>query len=246
MNSNLLAVMLVGVVLMGSVSSQSAKKNDTMYAFGKQCAAMFSGKASLLDKTAGNPESPTALDIKDNAVFSCEETEKTSTLTLNFDPSNSGIGGDPVSSVTLNFEHGNQYWLFTEGVVKTSKREYGMVYMEAPYGMETPHKFSFACTKTHFRLIDQNDKNKKYVKVEFYIEYLQFQPYDVSVNETNYTFGKVNYCQGFFTSGIWMAITVSLLLAFILAFGVSMLFNIQPMDRFDDPKGKPLMIAQEK
>ena len=59
-------------------------------------------------------------------------------------------------------------------------------------------------------------------------------------------FGKVNYCQGFFTSGIWMAIMTSLLLVLILAMGISVLCNINTMDRFDDPKGKPLNIAIEK
>jgi V-type H+-transporting ATPase S1 subunit len=72
------------------------------------------------------------------------------------------------------------------------------------------------------------------------------QPFGVQTNGTSYTFGKVNYCQGYFSSGIWMAITSSLLLTVILAFGVSMLFSIKTMDRFDDPKGKPLNIAMEK
>jgi V-type H+-transporting ATPase S1 subunit len=71
--------------------------------------------------------------------------------------------------------------------------------------------------------------------------------FDVIMNgSTNYTFGKVNYCQGFFTAGIWMAISSSMILGLILLFGVSFLLNIKTMDRFDDPKGKPLHIAQEK
>jgi V-type H+-transporting ATPase S1 subunit len=43
-----------------------------------------------------------------------------------------------------------------------------------------------------------------------------------------------------------MGIMSSLLLTFILAMGVSMLCNVNTMDRFDDPKGKPLTIAAEK
>jgi len=43
-----------------------------------------------------------------------------------------------------------------------------------------------------------------------------------------------------------MAITSSLILTFILAFGVALLFNVKTMDRFDDPKGKPLTIGAEK
>ena len=75
---------------------------------------------------------------------------------------------------------------------------------------------------------------------------MKIQPFNITTNGTAYVFGKVNYCQGFFSSGIWMAITSSLLLTFILAVGVSFLFNVKTMDKFDDPKGKPLNIAIEK
>ena len=66
------------------------------------------------------------------------------------------------------------------------------------------------------------------------------------MNSTGYSFNRPNYCQGFFSAGIWMAITASLLLTLILACGVSFLFSVKTMDRFDDPKGKPLTIAAEK
>lgn len=72
------------------------------------------------------------------------------------------------------------------------------------------------------------------------------QALGVQVNGTNFKFGTINYCQGFFSSGIWMAITSSLILAIILACGVSVLLKVNTMDRFDDPKGKPLNIGQEK
>ena len=67
-----------------------------------------------------------------------------------------------------------------------------------------------------------------------------------SNDSTSYTFGQINYCQGFFSNGIWMAITTSLILGIILSVGLSFLLNIKIMDKFDDPKGKPLNIAIEK
>jgi V-type H+-transporting ATPase S1 subunit len=72
------------------------------------------------------------------------------------------------------------------------------------------------------------------------------QPISVANDKANFTFGRVNYCQGFFTSGIWMAISATVIMTFILAFGVSLLFNVKALDRFDDPKGKPLNIGAEK
>lgn len=43
-----------------------------------------------------------------------------------------------------------------------------------------------------------------------------------------------------------MAITSSLIMLIILAFGISMLTSIQTMSKFDDPKGKALQISAEK
>jgi V-type H+-transporting ATPase S1 subunit len=63
---------------------------------------------------------------------------------------------------------------------------------------------------------------------------------------TNFTFGQINYCQGFFTPGIWMSVSASFILIGILSFALSFLLGINTMDKFDDPKSKPLLIAQEK
>ncbi len=72
--------------------------------------------------------------------------------------------------------------------------------------------------------------------------FLQFQPF---YGNGSY-FGPPNYCTSFFTSGIWMGITSSLLCLGILLFGVHRMMSIKSNDRFDDPKGKPLIIkAQE-
>lgn len=47
-------------------------------------------------------------------------------------------------------------------------------------------------------------------------------------------------CVGFFTPGIWMGIIVTLILISILTWGMKMIMDIKTMDRFDDPKGKPI------
>jgi hypothetical protein len=67
----------------------------------------------------------------------------------------------------------NQYWIFLNGTLATANKVYGLRYLEAPYGMETPNNFSFVCTRTHYRLYDPVPDNKPYFKIDFYIEYLQ-------------------------------------------------------------------------
>lgn len=142
----------------------------------------------------------------------------------------------------------SRYWTVDNNSsrVRTTNGDYGVYYYGLPYGMETPLSYSFVCTRTYFQLFNTTQQGFPLSKVALYIEHLQLQPFYQTVNSSNYTFGRENYCQGFFSNGIWMAITSSLILTAILAFGVSFLFNINTMDRFDDPKGKPLSIATEK
>lgn len=218
--------------------------DTTNYAFGKQCAAAFN-QIFIIDSSNGLTSQPTPLTYNSSS-FVCDSDTSNSVLTISFDE-NVPVSGDNIDQIVLNFQKQNLYWVLLNGTLHTvGKKVYGLRYLEAPYGMETPNQFSFACTRTHYRLYDPAPDNKPYLKIDFFINNLQVQPYSVVSADSKYTFGKVNYCQGYFSSGIWMAITSSLLLTLILAFGVTMLLNIKTMDRFDDPKGKPLNIAMEK
>ncbi|KAK3751673.1 hypothetical protein RRG08_065579 [Elysia crispata] len=69
---------------------------------------------------------------------------------------------------------------------------------------------------------------------------LQMQPFNVQ----NEAFFNAQDCVGFFSRGIWMGIFSSLILLVILIFGVMMVLNLSTPDRFDDPKGKTITIAQ--
>jgi len=57
-------------------------------------------------------------------------------------------------------------------------------------------------------------------------------------------FGAVWDCEGFFTAGVWMGLLASGLATTILLAGMCMIADIKTMDRFDDPKGKPIMLTQ--
>lgn len=67
---------------------------------------------------------------------------------------------------------------------------------------------------------------------------LELQVFDV--NEPR--FGPSWYCGGIWTIGLWIGLLTSLGFAIICAWGFSMLGSIQTMDRFDDPKGKPIHV----
>ena len=66
----------------------------------------------------------------------------------------------------------------------------------------------------------------------------QIQPFDITDNK----FSSANDCIGYFTPAIWMGILTALLIIIIVGFGISMMAAVRVMDKFDDPKGKQLVI----
>eukprot|EP00061_Rhincodon_typus_P002991 g19015.t1 len=50
-------------------------------------------------------------------------------------------------------------------------------------------------------------------------------------------FSYASDCAGFFTPAIWMGLLTTLLMVFILTYGLHMITNLKTMDHFDDPKG---------
>ena len=78
----------------------------------------------------------------------------------------------------------------------------------------------------------------------------QFQPdfaptEEVPIDERTFS-DNVSDCIGFFSPGIWGALFVIFIFAFIMTYGISMMLDIRTMDKFDDPKGKTIIInAQE-
>lgn len=227
-----------------ATESDETLTNITYFAYGNECAARLDG-AHILDQRNGiSGKDLIEFDIK-NITLSTQDN--TTTLTINFDHwSDLTLN---IKKATLMFNRTERFWNFVSGSLSNDTISYQILYMNAPYAMETPIAYSFACTRSKFVLVDPNPALKQaHMKVNFFIDYLQIQPFDTMFDKTsgNCTFGQVNYCQGFFSEGIWMAITASLILLAILAFGVSLLTNISTMDRYDDPKGKPLNIAAEK
>lgn len=49
-------------------------------------------------------------------------------------------------------------------------------------------------------------------------------------------------CVGFFTVSIWVSLLATALMVVVLSIGLYMLSDIKTMDRFDDPKGTPIIV----
>ncbi|XP_044534684.1 V-type proton ATPase subunit S1-like [Gracilinanus agilis] len=66
---------------------------------------------------------------------------------------------------------------------------------------------------------------------------------DFQVQAFNLSGGNFSYasdCASFFSPGIWMGLVSSLILLFVLTYGLHMILHLQTMDRFDDHKGSAL------
>jgi hypothetical protein len=232
-----------------AASGAASDSNSTIYVGGDGCAALFES-VFILDQTkAIGGANVVELSI-DASKTSMTCTPSLASLTITF--TNQSDSTDNIAAAFLTFTNMSRSWIYNSGYVTyTNKPDTTLLtYMGLPYAMETPLTFSFACTKAVF-LLTNNDTTLSQTKINFYIDYLQLQAFGTASNSTTagvttYTFGNVNYCQGFFSNGIWMAISASAILLTILIVGVTLLLQVTTMDRFDDPKGKPLTIAIEK
>jgi len=73
------------------------------------------------------------------------------------------------------------------------------------------------------------------------LEGFQIQPFNTSLWHGE-GFSLAQDCVPWYTTGIWMALFVIGIHLIILYFGTIMITNLTTNDRFDDPKGKPLVI----
>lgn len=221
--------------------------NDTYNVKGKECAASFK-KISMLNQTLDLSTPEVGLVIDSNQIdFNCD-SNTTASLKIGF--TNNTIGG--IKEINLEFGKIGLYWLLVNSSVilvqdgtGTANSSYTLTSIGGSYDMATPETFSYVCTRSYFRLKTLSSPAMN-TRIAIFIQNFQFQPFGVSMNGTDFSYGKLNYCQGFFSNGIWMALTSSLVMLMILFGGIYALAGITTMDRFDDPKGKPLNIALEK
>jgi hypothetical protein len=226
-------------------TTSGAASNTSYVVAGVQCVATFTDiyVTDMTGSSKVNNELPVA-----TTSFTCNDNT-TATLIVTFGQNN-GINNNMITQINLTFTPTTSglYWVMNSAVLvlASNNNSVPMTYYGSTYALATPTGYSFACTRTRFQPYNSSLSTSPNIQASLYIDNFQMQPFNTAVNTTSATFGQVNYCQGFFSEGIWMAISASLLLLLILSLGVSMLLSIRTMDRFDDPKGKPLAVALEK
>ncbi|XP_027495705.1 V-type proton ATPase subunit S1 [Corapipo altera] len=109
--------------------------------------------------------------------------------------------------------------------------------------ISAPAEYSFHCqlvgTSNLYpaRLVPANNEAKNW---DVFISRLQIQGFNIENNQFSYA----SDCTGFFTPGIWMGLVTSLILLWILTYGIHMIMQLTTNSRFDDPKGPALSVPQ--
>nr|XP_053646899.1 V-type proton ATPase subunit S1-like [Cherax quadricarinatus]XP_053646900.1 V-type proton ATPase subunit S1-like [Cherax quadricarinatus] len=98
-----------------------------------------------------------------------------------------------------------------------------------------PLGLSYACAQTVKFGANETDQNGTHYGM--ILNGVQMQPFSLKPS-----FDDAWDCVGFFTVSIWMSLLATLLMVIILSIGMYMLSDIKTMDRFDDPKGQPIMV----
>ncbi|XP_049810064.1 V-type proton ATPase subunit S1-like [Schistocerca nitens] len=131
-------------------------------------------------------------------------------------------------SMRLTFSKSSGYWSFDKIEVKNDTQNYTLL-PSAP--ITAPLHFSYHCSSNVIFTSKDNDAS-----VTFYG--LQVEPY-VSSNDT---FNDAYDCVPFFSAPIWSGIFITVLLAIVMIWALTMIMDIKTMDQFDNPKGKTITI----
>jgi len=148
---------------------------------------------------------------------------------------NLGVGVQVVSK---------EYWtisnlaLSAEGKVGEQPFQFKDLQLISSMDVSAPLKRSFHCTKFG-PWIGITEKGNFTPQVEFTSFQMEYFPF----TKDNSKFGRSYDCVGFFSIGIWSGIFVTIILLSILSWGITMVMSVKTMDRFDDPKSKPISVG---
>ncbi|NXB14928.1 VAS1 ATPase, partial [Rhagologus leucostigma] len=203
-------------------------------------ASNFSLKASssvLIDLT-------NATFVTQNVDISASEcSDSNTTLSLKYTNPVNGISSLEIRFLMTNkfYEGSARKWSTLDSVeIVQDGEKFAKFSVSA---ISAPAEYSFHCqlvgTSNLYpaRLVPSNDEAKNW---DVFISELQIQGFNIINNQFSYA----SDCTGFFTPGIWMGLVTSIILLWILTYGIHMIMQLTTNNRFDDPKGPALSVPQ--
>jgi len=110
-----------------------------------------------------------------------------------------------------------------------------------------PDNFGYACSRPSklFYSTNRDDPNVPTYGLEFRNIHIQpFLSKKHKIRPTSNFTENVDDCVEFFSAQVWMFLWTLFIFASVIIFGVIMLSNMATVNRFDDPKTKPMVIIE--
>ncbi|NXH10501.1 VAS1 ATPase, partial [Bucco capensis] len=176
-------------------------------------------------------------------ISSSECSDSNTTLSLKYTKPGSGISSLEIRFLMTNKFYGSsaRNWSTLDSVEIVQDGEkfakFNVSAISAPAEYSSHCQLVGTSNLCPARLIPSNNEAKNWV---VFISRLQIQGFNIE----NHQFSYASDCTGFFTPAIWMGLVTSLVLLWVLAYGIHMIMQLTTNSRFDDPKGPALSVPQ--
>ncbi|NXY03523.1 VAS1 ATPase, partial [Pteruthius melanotis] len=181
---------------------------------------------------------------QDVDISASECSDSNTTLSLKYTEPVSGISSLEIRFLMTNkfYEGSARKWSTLHSVEIVQDGEKFATFSVS--AISAPAEYSFHCqlvgTSNLYpaRLVPSSDDEAK--NWDVFISRFQIQGFNIINNQFSYA----SDCTGFFTPGIWMGLVTSVILLWILTYGIHMIMQLTTNNRFDDPKGPALSVPQ--
>ncbi|KRZ73846.1 Heterogeneous nuclear ribonucleoprotein D-like-B, partial [Trichinella papuae] len=149
-------------------------------------------------------------------------------------------------TLSFHFDQSPGWWFLNNITLTASGSAIGEKSLQYVFNESAVHSlrlngangFAYACRKPRALMIPTSREDK----FQYGIAFLKLQVQPFRAPRTNGFTDNIDDCTPFFTAEVWMSLISVFVIFSITVFGVSMISSLKTMDRFDDPKGKSLVI----
>ncbi|CAG2180917.1 unnamed protein product, partial [Oppiella nova] len=129
------------------------------------------------------------------------------------------------------------YWFVSKGTAVVGSARDNQDYELNVNGITAANKLSYSCSNLKIDGLDDVED------ISIVFNKFQLQPFENPVNPKKYIFTDSDACEVFMTVPLWMGLLTISLFLIILLLGLYMLWRVSPPDRFENPKGKALILT---
>ncbi|XP_051651501.1 V-type proton ATPase subunit S1 [Manacus candei] len=208
------------------------------------CILFYASNFSLKANSSVFVDLTNATFVTQNVDISASEcSDSNTTLSLKYTKPVNGISSLEIRFLMTNkfYEGSARQWSTLDSVEIIQDGEKFAKFNVSV--ISAPAEYSFHCqlvgTSNLYpaRLVPANNEAKNW---DVFISRLQIQGFNIENNQFSYA----SDCTGFFTPVIWMGLVTSVILLWILTYGIHMIMQLTTNSRFDDPKGPALSVPQ--